>query len=358
MKYALFIFLLVAMEVRAQTGGIDSAVLLRMQADVTNGVYPNLHSVLIARHGRLLYEHYWPGKDELLGRDLGVVAHDRDSLHDIRSCTKSIVSACIGIAIGQGKIKSVETPVFSFFPEYAAQDTGMKAALTIRDLLTMSSGLDWNESVPYNDPHNSEITMDRSPDPVGFVLSQSMVHPRGSYFNYNGGSTQVLAAIIKKVSGKPIDEYARENLFAPLGISHWLWLKVSPNSDMPSAAAGLRMRSRDLLKFGLLYQQEGKWEGRQLIPAWWVDSTLQPHIDRNGLGGKGGYGYQFWTFPYQLKDGIDEVPSCVGNGDQKVYIDRKHDLVVVVTGGNYNHFGIPKNANALLGDYIYPALGL
>jgi CubicO group peptidase (beta-lactamase class C family) len=358
MKYVFLFFLLVAMEVRAQTGGIDSAMLLRMQDDVQNGVYPNIHSVLIARHGVLVYEHYWPGKDETLGRDLGVVAHDRDSLHDIRSCTKSFVSACIGIAIGQGKIKGVETPVFSFFPEYAVQDTGMKAGLTIRDLLTMSSGLDWNEQIPYNDPRNSEIRMDQSADPIGFVLSQPMAHPRGTYWNYNGGTTQVLAAIIQKVSGKPIDAFAREYLFGPLGIERFQWLTVSATSEMPSAAAGLRLRSRDLLKLGLLYQQEGKWNGRQIVPVWWADSTLQEHIDRNGLGGKGGYGFQFWVFPYQLKDGIDEVPSCVGNGDQKEFIDRKHDLVVVVTAGNYNNFRIPKNANTLMGDYIFPAVGL
>jgi CubicO group peptidase (beta-lactamase class C family) len=358
MKYAFFLFLLVTMELRAQPRGIDSAVLMRMQADIDNGVYPNFHSVLIAQHGKLVYEHYWPGKDEILGNDLGVVAHDKDSLHDMRSCTKSFVSACIGIAIAQGKIKSVETPVFSFFPEYAAQDTGIKASLTIRDLLTMSSGLDWNEMIPYNDPKNTEIRMDRNKDPIGFVLSQPMAQPRGAVWNYNGGTTQVLAAIIQKVSGKPVDEFAREYLFAPLGIERYTWLKVSNFSDMPSAAAGLRLRSRDLLKLGLLYQHEGKWEGRQIFPAWWVDSSLESHIDRNGVGGKGGYGFQFWVFGYMLKDGMVDVPSCVGNGDQKVFIDRKHDLVVVVTAGNYNNFRIPKNANTLMGDYIYPAVGL
>jgi CubicO group peptidase (beta-lactamase class C family) len=248
--------------------------------------------------------------------------------------------------------------VFSFFPEYAAQDTGMKAALTVRDLLTMSSGLDWNEDVPYNDAKNSEIKMDFDKDPIGYVLSQPMAHPRGTVWNYNGGTTQVLAAIIQKVSGKPIDEFAREYLFGPLGIDKYQWLKMFTAKDMPSAAAGLRLRSRDLLKLGLLYQQEGKWEGRQIVPAWWVDSSLQSHIVRNPQAGQGGYGFQFWVFDYTLKDGVMELPTGVGNGDQRLYIDRKHDLVVVVTAGNYNNWRIPKNANALMGDYIYPAAGM
>jgi CubicO group peptidase (beta-lactamase class C family) len=341
-----------------QTGGLDSTVLMAMQTDIDNGIYPNIHSVLIARGGGILYEHYWPGKDQRLGFDLGVAVHGRDSLHDMRSCTKSWVSVCIGIAIAQGKIKSLETPVFSFFPEYAAQDTGMKASLTVRDLLTMSSGLDWDESVPYNDPKNSEIKMDFAKDPIGYVLSQPMAHPRGTVWNYNGGTTQVLAAIIQKVSGKPIDEFAREYLFGPLGIDNYQWLKMFTAKDMPSAAAGLRLRSRDLLKLGLLYQQEGKWEGRQIVPAWWVDSSLQSHILRNPQTGQGGYGFQFWVFDYTLKDEVTELPTGVGNGDQRLYIDRKHDLVVVVTAGNYNNWRIPKNANALMGDYIYPAAGM
>jgi CubicO group peptidase (beta-lactamase class C family) len=369
MKHFYFLLLLVAIEARSQTSadglsmgrmaeeGIDSLVIHQMEADIQSGIYPNIHSVLITRHNKLVYEHYWPGKDEVYGNDLGVVAHGRDSLHDIRSNSKSVVSACIGIAIAQGKIKGVGTRIFSFFPAYSNLDTGMKSSLTIRDLLTMTSGLDWNENLPYSDPRNSEIAMDRSPDPVGYVLSQPMVRPPGTAWNYNGGNVEVLAAIIRKVSGKNIEEFAREYLFAPLGITRWEWLKIHAGSDLPAAASGLRLRSRDLLKFGLLYNQGGEWKGRRVFPAQWVDSSFLSRIQRGGVGGPGGYGYFFWTFPETLKDGVIEVPAGVGNGDQKLFIDRKHDLVVVVTAGNYNNFKIRKNANAILEDYIYPALG-
>jgi CubicO group peptidase (beta-lactamase class C family) len=147
-----FLCLLLAMKIHAQqnadgilvgsmhSGGIDSLSIQRIEAEIQNGTYPNIHSLLIARHNNLVYEHYWPGKDEILGNDLGIVTHDRDSLHDIRSVTKSFVATCIGIALGQGRIKSIDQKVLSFFPEYAQLDTGMKSSLTIRHLLTMSSG--------------------------------------------------------------------------------------------------------------------------------------------------------------------------------------------------------------------------
>src|ERR1700728_1000306 len=142
--FYLFLLLLLA------CGSADrgTGTFAKMEADITNGVYSNMHSLLISRNDSLIYEHYWPGQDGILGKDLGVIAHGRDSLHDLRSVTKSFVGACIGIAIGQGLIKSVDTPIWSFFPEYARLDTGMKKTLTLRDLLTMSSGLDWNENLP------------------------------------------------------------------------------------------------------------------------------------------------------------------------------------------------------------------
>jgi CubicO group peptidase (beta-lactamase class C family) len=143
-----YLFLLLA-TAGGYAQGPDTLTFQRMQAAIDSGIYPNIHSVLVARHNQVVYEHYWPGKDEILGDDLGMRVHGADSLHDMRSCTKSFVGACIGIAIAQGKIRDIDVPVFSFFPEYAHLDTGMKKNLTLRHLLTMSSGLDWDENRPY-----------------------------------------------------------------------------------------------------------------------------------------------------------------------------------------------------------------
>ena len=197
--------------------GINSAIINKIDTAVVNGTYPNIHSLLIAKGNKLVYEKYWAGKDESWGDDLGVIEHTRDGLHDIRSISKSIVSACIGIAIEQGKIKSVDQKVFDFFPEYKKLDTGLISSLTIKHLLTMSSGLAWNEEVPYDNPENSEIRMIRSSNQVEFVLSQPMEFPPGQVWEYNGGTTQLLAAIIKKTTGKKVDQFANEYLFQPLG---------------------------------------------------------------------------------------------------------------------------------------------
>jgi len=160
--------------------GINSALINSLDSAITKGIYPNIHSLLIAKNNKLVYENYWAGTDQNWRLDVGMIAHSKDSLHDIRSITKSIVSSCIGIAISQGNIKSVDQNIFDFFPEYVKHDTGLKSTLTVKHLLTMSSGLSWNEDLPsYDDPANSEVQMIKNPNPVEFVLSQPMTSPPG-----------------------------------------------------------------------------------------------------------------------------------------------------------------------------------
>ncbi|SHN41010.1 serine hydrolase [Chitinophaga sp. CF418] len=330
---------------------INAGKINMLAEEIAQNTYPNIHSLLISRHNKLVYEQYWQGEDQHWGNSMGVVPHDRDSLHDIRSISKSIVSACIGIAIQQGKIKSVDQKVFSFFPAYAAQDTGLKSALTIKHLLTMSSGLVWNEDVPYDNPENSEIRMIMSPDPVGYVLRQPMEAPPGQVWKYNGGTTQLLAAIIERTTGKPIDQFAREYLFKPLGITTFEWLKY-PGTTIPAAASGLRLRSRDLLKFGLLYSNNGTWQGKQIVPSQWTKESFQPHVKR----AEGAYGYQFWIWNDTVNNKPVSLVNCVGNGDQRIIFNKEHDLVVVITAGNYNKWNIRKNSTAIMMDYIVPAV--
>jgi CubicO group peptidase (beta-lactamase class C family) len=345
-----------------QETGMDSIQLNKMTDAISDGEYPNIHSVLVAKDGKLVYEKYFPGKDEILGESIGVVNHHVDTLHDVRSVTKSIVSACVGIALSEGKIKRIEQPVWDYFPEYIKLKKDDNANLTIKHLLTMTSGLEWNENIPYTDPANSEIQMDRSPDPIGFVLSRKVVQPPGIAWNYNGGTTQVLAAIIKKVTGEEVDEYARKHLFTPLGISHFAWLKFPDSSTLrgvPLAAAGLRLRSRDMLKIGLLYMNQGTWNDKQILPKEWVEDSHKSHVRRQDpISGKGGYGYQFWIFNEQTGDKPIELAAAVGNGDQRIFFDRQHHLVVVTTAGNYNQWTIKNNVAALLRNFVYPSLGV
>ena len=340
--------------------GIDSSKLDSMTVAIVRKEYPNIHSVLIVKDKKLVFEKYWPGNDELLGKSLGIIDHHRDTLHDIRSITKSVVSACIGIAIAQQKIKDVDQSIWDYFPEYLELKRGDKAHLTIRHLLTMSSGLEWNENIPYTDPANSELQMDDSPDPVQFVLSRNLVQPPGKGWNYNGGTTQLLAAIIKKASGQEVDEYATDNLFEPLGIRHFFWIKFPDSGktkNVPLAAAGLRMRSRDLVKFGLLYMNQGMWNGKRILEESWVNDSHKSHIGReNPSYQTGGYGYQFWTGKDTVGNKVIDLAVAVGNGDQRIFFDHVNDLMVVTTAGNYNQWTIKNNAGALLKNFIYPAL--
>jgi CubicO group peptidase (beta-lactamase class C family) len=332
--------------------GIDSVIINKIDTAIRNGTYPNIHSLLIVRNNKFVYEKYWTGKDQRWGDDLGPVAHGRDSLHDIRSISKSIVSACIGIVIEQGKIKSVDQKVFDFFPEYAKLDTGIKSSLAIKHLLAMNSGIVWNEDIPYDNPENSEIRMTNSPNQVEYVLSQPMEATPGALWKYNGGTTQLLAAILEKTTGKKVDQFASEYLFQPLGITRFEWIKY-PGTDLPAAASGVRLRSIDLLKFGLLYKQEGVWQGKKIIDPKWVEESFQSHVQRPGGGS---YGYQFWLWQDTINNTPTPIVACVGNGDQRILFDKTNDLVVVTTAGNYNKWTIEKNVHALMKDYIYPAL--
>ncbi|MDU8886239.1 serine hydrolase [Yeosuana sp. MJ-SS3] len=319
---------------------------------IKTGFYPNRHSLLIYKDDRLVLEEYFSGQDANWGTDIGIIQHNDSTLHDMRSVSKSIVSACIGIAIAQGKIKSVNQPIFDFFEDYMQFNNHGREALTIRHLLTMTTGLEWNEEIPYDNPENSEIQMINSGDGIGFVLSRKLVAKPGTVWKYNGGTTELLAEIIHRVYGKNVHEFAKEFLFEPIGIEQSEWT-ISPATNSPAAASGLRLTSRGMLKFGILYHNEGKWGKDQIIPKEWVQESLKSNIDLPF----GGYGFQFWIFNFDLNGSQFKIPAAVGNGDQRIYLDKKNNLIVVTTSGNYNKWDIENNASAVL-NKIYKSFNL
>jgi len=331
--------------------GMDSSIVNELTNQIIADYYPNIHSLLIYKDNKLAYENYFKGKDQYRGKDLGVIEHSIDDLHGMRSISKSVVSACIGIAISQGKIKGVDQKVFDFFKEYAAYDTGMIKGLSIKHLLTMTAGLKWNEEVPYDNPENSEIKMSQSADPIDFIVSRPMTAPPGKEWQYNGGATQLLSIILERATGKKVDEFAKEYLFSPLSITTFEWIKMA-GSNTPAAASGLRLRSRDLLKFGILYHNKGKWNGKQIIPRDWIEQSFHTMIPRPASTARprstGGYGYQFWTFNDTVQTHPVYIVAAVGNGDQRIYFDEKNNLLVVITAGNYNIWTIQNNSYAIL----------
>lgn len=347
---------------------IDVNKITELTKLILNDTYPNIHSLLIAKDGKLIYENYFSGQDESWGSNLGYAKHDIDTLHDIRSISKSVVAACLDIAIQQKKIKNIDDPIFNYLPEYANFKTSQNEKITIRNLLTMSSGLKWDEYVPHGTTANNETQMERSINPVEYVLSQPMDTAPGKVWKYNSGGVQVLAEIIKAVSGDSIDKFAEKFLFAPLGIKNYKWIKSSDTAiffnigkvytrkDFQAAASGLRLTSRDLLKFGLLYLNKGKWNNKQILTENWVNETLKTQILRDNESGTNGYSYLFWTQTDTVNKKDFQILTARGNGGQRIFINKESNLIVVITAGNYNKKDISNDGQRALDEYILPAL--
>lgn len=309
---------------------------------VARGETRNLHSVIALVHGEPIIEWYGSGLDFKWSESLGVVAFDRNTLHDIRSVTKSVVALLYGIALGQGQAPGPDEPLMRYFSQYPdlAGDPRL-ARLTVRHALTMTLGLDWNEDVPYTTLENSELAMELAPDRYRYILERPVVAEPGSTWRYSGGASALLGYLIQQGTTKPVAGFAREVLFGPLGIDSFEWM-AGPDGT-PSAASGLRLRPWDLARIGQMVLQRGRWQGRELVAPAWLDEMTKPHVS---IAPGFDYGYQ-WYIGTVLADepatagreGTGTRLSWfggIGNGDQRLWILPQLDLVVVMTAGNYN----------------------
>jgi CubicO group peptidase (beta-lactamase class C family) len=332
--------------------GLDQKMLETLVGKIRDGEFGNIHSLLIARNGRLAVEEYFRGPDEHRGESVGSVIFSAADLHDLRSVTKSVVSALFGIALASDPRRSVDDPILSYFPQYKDLQTPDRLAIRLRDLLSMTAGWDWNEDLPYTDPRNSETRMDAAPDRYRFILEQPMASKPGQKFTYNGGCTALLAAVIARWAKMPIDQYAEQVLFRPLQISQYEWIKDATGT--PIAASGLRLRPRDLLKFGQLYLDKGKWNGAQIVPESWVEASLTPHVT---VGGDQKYGYQWWLLAdSKAPDQSIVWGAAYGNGGQRIWLVPSANVVVVLTAGLYNDPNTRQILPRILNDYILAAI--
>jgi CubicO group peptidase (beta-lactamase class C family) len=244
--------------------------------------------------------------------------------------TKTVTSVVIGVATALRDFPSLDTPVLSFFdPSKVANVDDRKRRLTIRHLLTMTAGMDWNEDLPYADPNNSASIMEASFDWVDYAIGRPMAGEPGTEFRYNSGATQLLAHIFRVATGKDIEEYAQRHLFAPLGIEQYFW-KRSP-SGLTDTEGRLYLRSRDLAKIGYLFLKNGVWEGKPLVQPEWVTASVTPSTTVSSDGVK--YGYKWWLIPYGKDDGRLAWAGS-GFGGQRPILFPDYDLIVVLTGWN------------------------
>jgi CubicO group peptidase (beta-lactamase class C family) len=316
--------------------GMDSARLEAMTAAIDAIDLP-IDSIVVARHGRIAFEYY---PDPL--------RNGPTNRHLLYSVTKSVTSALIGIAIGQGLIESVDAKVVDFFPNRTIANLDeRKRSMTLEHLLTMTSGFDW---IGPDDMHHSWGEAIRSGDPVQYVLDRPVVHEPGAVWTYNGGCSHLLSAILTEVAVMSTLRFAYEHLFGPLGITNVRWPR-DPNG-VYYGGQDIWLTPRDMAKLGQLFLNHGVWEGEQVVPAEWVAQSTSTHE----LSWWGGYGYQWWTFP---ESGIT---FAAGAFEQRIYVVPDLDMVVAITASNQApglragevYEGTPM-VDWLLGRFILPA---
>ena len=283
----------------------------RLARLVDFGSSNNMDSLLVARHGRIVLEAtYAPFR-------LGLK-------HRVNSVTKSVVGSLVAIALRDGRLDSTDRRMLDFFADRTVANLDeRKKAITIRHLLDMTSGLAWNEGL--GGWPESLLAMERTRDWPQFVLDRPMAEAPGTVFYYDSGNSQLLSAILSKVTGKSALDYARETLFGPLGIEDVLW-RGDPQG-VSGGGAGLYLHPRDMAKLGYLWLRGGAWEGRQILPASWIEGVRQANVDmRESWARELRYGSQFWVMPGR------DAYFAVGYDRQLIVVMPKLDIVAVMTG--------------------------
>ncbi len=283
-------------------------------------LYPAIHSLLVVRHGKLVAEAYCRDRNEI------------DTYHPIQSATKSISSLLTGIAIDQGLIDSVEMPVYHFIPEYFDSDV-RKREITIHHVLTMETGLEFD-----NDTHTTELYHGTGSS-LEYVLHKNMVFLPGTDWYYGDGNPQLISGIIQKTSGKTEEAFAVEYLFGPMGIKNYRWDRHA--DGLTFGAVGLWLVPRDMAKIGRLMQQNGIWEGVQIVSAEWIARSTRLQSTHHD------YGY-YW-YP------MDEPGAyyAQGHGGQLIYVVQRLELVVVITADPYSNMAaLESNFEVLFHDIV------
>jgi CubicO group peptidase (beta-lactamase class C family) len=334
--------------------GDFAARLAELQRD---GRVSGLHALMVSRGGRTLFEYYGVGEDESWGRSLGQVTFGPTVLHDLRSVTKSMVGMLYGIALADGKVPAPEAKLYEQFPEYPdlASEPG-RGRITVAHVLSMTLGTEWDEiTYPYGDPRNSEIAMEMAPDRYRYVLACPIVGEPGVKWTYCGGATALLGRLIVKGTSEKLPDYARRVLFDPLGLGPTEWAKGRDGE--PSAASGARMRPADLLRVGQMVLAKGAWQGKQIVPAEWLEKATTPAVT---IEGTSRYGWHWYLS--ELKIGTssqaERMIGAIGWGGQRLFLVPALDLAVAMNAGNYRKPGVEQRrvATTLMTELVLPAL--
>ncbi len=330
------------------TAGIDDAKLcgLIKQAAAAN---LNLHSIVVERGGAIIAEQYLPGVDWSIWSLRGYAQNfGPDEQHDMRSVSKSVVGLLVGIAIAQGKMKGVDTPVFDNYPGLAEFATPPKRAIKLHHVLNMSTGLAWHETAAtYGTFANDETRLFLDWRIPRVVLKRELFAAPGELYNYNGGNTALLADLLEQQTGETLANFARKHLFEPLGIQQWTWVRDPWRRNI--SFAGLRLRPRDMLKIGRVLRERGAWQGKQIIPADWIERSMRAYAKTaNGLG----YGYQWYSGVVVNQGANVSWYGAMGNGGQRLFVVPDLELTIAMTAGGYNSSSIGRAQMGLFREIV------
>jgi CubicO group peptidase (beta-lactamase class C family) len=291
-------------ELEAQ--GINPVLIQTMMKKITKS---KIHSVIIIKNGYRVLEWF---------------RHKEDKPSHICSCTKSISSALIGIALDKGIIDSIEHPVLDYFPNASQYCSDERVELiTIRHLLEMRAGFDWVEFPRLDSLMYTKMRQSR--DWIKYILQTPMKYAPGEAYNYNTGNSHLLSVIINKATGSNAMEFAKENLFGPMGIKDFLWYN---NKGVYEGGTMLKLKTADMAKFGVLYLNKGNWFGKQLISEAWVEESTTKKSEGHKIAGP--YGYHWWTI--NRKDNDErEYFFAMGFGGQFIFVHPKTNTVAAFT---------------------------
>lgn len=307
--------------------GVNEEIIIEMFDYIEDNNY-DIDSVLIAKDGYLVVEEY--------------LTFSSETLHPVYSVTKSFTSTLIGKAIEEGYIESVNQNILDFLGHIDVPNIESKENIIIEHLLTMTSGITWNEDISYYDPANTFRQMTDSSNWVEFILNQEMEDEPGNMWNYNSGGSHLLSAIIENATGITTLEYADDNIFSELGFSNYYWEEDPQNISF--GGNGLQLLPRDMVKFGYLFLNNGTWNGTDIVSEDWVKQASEGEIT---LSNTTNYGYQWWVYP------LINSYLALGWAGQIICVIPEYDTVVVITS-SLDEGEI--SFRELLADYIIKAL--
>ncbi|MFT4972627.1 MAG: CubicO group peptidase (beta-lactamase class C family) [Spirosomataceae bacterium] len=310
-----------------------------MESLISDKTFVNTHGVVVSKKGKTIYEKYFDG-------------YNANTPHDTRSASKSLSSAVVGIAKDKGLFQSVDQSIFDFIPDdYQSFKTDEKAKIDIKSLLTMSSGLDANDS-KRNSAAN-ENTYQPTPDWLKTVLSASMINEPNTHANYGSANPFLLGIAMNSVVEEPLALFMDQNLFQPLGISNYII--QNDNVNQPYFGGGMYLTPSQMLTFGELYLNNGKHKGKQIISKAWVKSSFTNYRNLENVNDKNGYGYLWWHKEYTVNGKTIKSIEARGNGGQYIFIVPELQVVAVITSGNYQS-NKSQQPEAIFEQYILPAL--